>query len=538
VSARDDFDQVVTGDPSRRLGPPRAPAPRGSRLDDAWARWSADPRFSRLWRWGAPALVLLVAAVLRLWNLGHPHALVFDETYYVKDAYTLMNLGYEGAWPDEANAAFTGGDPDVYSSDASFIAHPPLGKWIIALGLAAFGAENALGWRISVAVAGILLVAATMLLARMLFRTTTLTVIAGGLLAIEGNAIVMSRVALLDTMLALFALLGAIAIVLDQRWSRRRLDDWIARREAEGRHTDWGPALLWRPWLLTAAVAFGAASAVKWSGFYFLAVFGVASIVMDALARRRAGIAFWATGSVLRQGPASFVLLVPLAAVVNVASWAGWFATAGGYYRSWVQNGNPAWGGVLEWVPLSFQNWWHYQSAMYRYHVGQSSPHSYESPAILWPFSARPTSMFYERLDDSLVQTITGIPNPLIWWAGTAAALFLVVRLVLARDGRAAVLIVGFVAGYAPWLLYPERTMFQFYSIAYEPYLVLAITLALGLLLGSPRDPRPRRTVGLAVVGVFLGLCVALSAFFLPLWTAMPISEEFLRLHYWFRSWI
>ncbi|MEY4390538.1 MAG: hypothetical protein RLZZ400_281, partial [Actinomycetota bacterium] len=39
------------------------------------------------------ALVVALGAVLRLWDLGYPHKLVFDETYYVKDAYTLSKLG-------------------------------------------------------------------------------------------------------------------------------------------------------------------------------------------------------------------------------------------------------------------------------------------------------------------------------------------------------------------------------------------------------------------------------------------------------------
>ena len=55
-------------------------------------------------------------------------------------------------------------------------------------------------------VGGILLVLVTMLLAKRLFRSTLLAVIAGGLIAIDGNAIVMSRVALLDTMLELDAI--------------------------------------------------------------------------------------------------------------------------------------------------------------------------------------------------------------------------------------------------------------------------------------------------------------------------------------------
>jgi hypothetical protein len=33
----------------------------------------------------APWLVILLAAFFRLWNLGYPNKLVFDETYYVKE---------------------------------------------------------------------------------------------------------------------------------------------------------------------------------------------------------------------------------------------------------------------------------------------------------------------------------------------------------------------------------------------------------------------------------------------------------------------
>ena len=119
----------------------------------------------------------------------------------------------EDFWPRrwaEAYVAFAAGDPDTYYTTGSFIAHPPLGKWIIAAGMAAFGTDSAFGWRIGVAVVGILLVALTMLVARHLFTSTTMVVAAGALLAIDGNAIVMSRVSLLDTPVAFFALLALV----------------------------------------------------------------------------------------------------------------------------------------------------------------------------------------------------------------------------------------------------------------------------------------------------------------------------------------
>src|SRR5690606_27746712 len=108
--------------------------------------------------------------------------------------------------------------------------------------------DNPTGWRIAVAVAGILLVALTMLVMRRLTRSTVVPLLAGLLLAVDGIGIVMSRVGLLDGILALFVLLGVGAVLLDREWSAVRLTAWMRRREDAARLTDWGPALLWRPW--------------------------------------------------------------------------------------------------------------------------------------------------------------------------------------------------------------------------------------------------------------------------------------------------
>lgn len=55
------------------------PEPIGSRIDDWWLRQSVTVQ--RLLRSAAPAIVVLVAAFTRLFNLGQPNSLVFDETF-------------------------------------------------------------------------------------------------------------------------------------------------------------------------------------------------------------------------------------------------------------------------------------------------------------------------------------------------------------------------------------------------------------------------------------------------------------------------
>ena len=81
---------------------------------------------------------------------GYPNKLVFDETYYAKDAYSLLQFGYERNWPTDANAKIIAGNLDAMQDTASFIVHPPVGKWLIAAGEQLFG-MNSFGWRFGAA---------------------------------------------------------------------------------------------------------------------------------------------------------------------------------------------------------------------------------------------------------------------------------------------------------------------------------------------------------------------------------------------------
>ncbi|MGV8897250.1 MAG: dolichyl-phosphate-mannose--protein mannosyltransferase [Rhodoglobus sp.] len=510
-----EFDAVVAG--------------AGTRIDDWWLRQSLA--IHRLARWGAPALVVVIASITRLVGLAHPASLVFDETFYVKDAWTLFNLGYEGSWPAEADAQFNAGATDVFTTDPAFVVHPPLGKWFIGLGMGWLGSDNPVGWRIATVLAGILAVVLLMIVAKMLFRSTLLATIAGLLFAIDGNAIVMSRVALLDNFVMLFALLGFIAILLDRGWSQKRLDIWLARKNG-----DWGPAIWWRPWLIAAGVAFGAATAVKWNGLYFLAALAVYTLAVDAVARRRAGIPFWLSGTIFKQGPVSFLLTVPAAVVTYLVTWIGWFVTSGGYSRQWAEGTGNAWTGLLSWVPLSLQSFWHFEVSVYNYHVGESRPHPYQANPLTWLFLIRPTSMYYEG-DATGGESISGIANPVIWWAATAAALYLVYRLIRFREWRVGLILAGLGAGYLPWLMYLNRTVFQFYTIAFEPYLILALTAVIGIVLGDARDPSWRRLSGIRIVVIFLAVAIAVSVFFWPSWTGLRLDYFWLAAHWWLPTW-
>ena len=46
----------------------------------------------RVTGWVVTVLITVIAFAIRVVNLGYPNKLVFDETYYAKDAYSLLQV--------------------------------------------------------------------------------------------------------------------------------------------------------------------------------------------------------------------------------------------------------------------------------------------------------------------------------------------------------------------------------------------------------------------------------------------------------------
>ncbi|WP_413316616.1 phospholipid carrier-dependent glycosyltransferase [Agrococcus sp. 1P02AA] len=480
----------VDGHDARADAPVAPSLPRGRRLAEAALRVERrlrEPRIRRTLEIAAPVAIVGIAAVARLAGLEHPHQLAFDETYYVKEGWSMWQLGFEGEWAEGSNERFEAGDPSGLTTEADYVVHPPLGKWIIGMAMAAFGMADPFFWRLPSALAGIALVALTYAVARGLLRSVAFASLAGFWMAIDGFAIIMSRTALLDGVLALFVLAGAGALLLDRRGSPARTVRALAARRRRLGAAMWG-----RPWLVIAGVLLGAACATKWSGAAFLAAFGLWTVLMDALDRRRAGFRHPWLGTLLTQAPTSFVLLVGPALAVYIASFAGWFDGGWGSQLA-LERVDLRWGGLLAWVPLGLQSLWMYHAQQLGFHVGLDSDHPYQSPALEWLWLGRPTG-FEMGTGDAGVWWITALPNVLVWYAGILAVGFLLFHLGRALDRTAGFLLLAIAAGYGPWLAFPERTIFLFYAIVFLPFLIIGLAYALQLLVGRrPAAPRGRK---------------------------------------------
>ncbi|HZI97922.1 MAG TPA: phospholipid carrier-dependent glycosyltransferase [Actinomycetales bacterium] len=519
-----------------------APVPAAARESVLRRHLVGRTPHDQLWGWVAPLIVAAVAGVLRFFRLGEPHQLVFDETYYVKQAYTYLQVGYELRWPEGADESFTAGTPDVYSDTADFPVHPPVGKWMIALGIRLFGVESSFGWRFSAALVGMLMVLLVARIARRLLGSTLLGATAGLLLAVDGHHLVHSRTSLLDIFLAFWALAAFGALLVDRDRSRARLARVVAARRQAGQGVSaWGPWLGLRPWRLLGAVCLGLAVGTKWSGLFFVAAFGLMTVLWDVGARRAAGLGTSRLGGIVTQGVPAALVVLPVVGVTYLSSWAGWFASSDAHLRRYARENLPD-----SLVPDALRSLGKYHQDMYSFHRGLESDHPYEAHPWSWLVQGRPTSFFYESFERgdagcavaSCSKAITSLGNPVVWWGGTVAVVVVLFCWLLRRDWRAGAILAGLAGGYLPWFAYSERTIYAFYSVAFVPFVVLALAYALGLLLGPRKAPPSRRMIGALLAGAVVVAAVVALAWFWPVWTAEVIPYGQWRARMWLPSWI
>ncbi|MYY83089.1 MULTISPECIES: phospholipid carrier-dependent glycosyltransferase [unclassified Streptomyces] len=505
--------------------------------------------------WVGPLLITLVAGVTRFWNLGNPKAVIFDETYYAKDAWALIHRGFEVNWPEKVNGDVLkqGGDIAI-PHDASYVVHPPVGKYVIGVGEWLFGFDP-FGWRFMTAVLGTLSVLMLCRIGRRLFRSTFLGCLAGGLLAVDGLHFVMSRTALLDQVLMFFVLAAFGCFLIDRDKARARLAAALPSDE-EGRvrpdvHVAETLRLGWRPWRWAAGLCLGLAFGTKWNGLYVMVFLCLMTVFWDVGARRVAGARRPHLAVLRRDVLPAFVSTVPVALATYVVSWLGWILSptdgTGGYYRNWAATAGK--GGHWTWLPDWVRSLWHYEHAVYEFHVGLSSPHTYQSNPWSWIVDGRPVSYFYESplpgkdgcppdTTEKCAREVLALGTPLLWWAAAFALLYVLWRWAFRRDWRAGAILCGVVAGYLPWFFYQERTIFYFYAVVFVPFLCLAVAMTIGAILGPPGSSERRRVVGAAASGVLVLLILWNFIYFWPIYTGTAIPIDSWRSRMWLDTWV
>ena len=440
----------------------------------------------RLTPWGLGALAL----ALRLWHLGSLKGFVFDEVYYAQNANSLLHHGVE---------------LDPKSAAAQFIVHPPVGKWMIAVGIKLFGFHE-FGWRVSGALVGAASIVMIYYIAKRLFDNYFLALSAGILMSADGLNLVMSRTALLDIFLMFFVLLGFFFLLRSQHFA--------------------------------AGISLGLAAATKWSGIYYLAAYLLFTLYVEYRRNRALEIDHPIQTLIREKLPKRSLQYVIIPIAVYCASWSGWLLNTSGYDRNWA-NTQP--GGFFSFIPGPIRSLWHYHAEMWNFHTTLTTSHPYAANAWSWLIMARPTSFYYQSPKGcgvpACAQEVLALGTPLLWWAGVAAIAVTFGYWIARREWQSGLLLLSLAAGYLPWFGWQKRTVFNFYTIAFEPFVILLIVYCLAKLLEPNEEGVVPKSRSYASYG-FLTVVVLNFLYFLPLSLGSIITYSHWSSLMWFPSWI
>jgi dolichyl-phosphate-mannose--protein O-mannosyl transferase len=531
---------------------PAAPADEAGRLAALRARLAVPMPDDRPWGWLGPLLVTAFGAFLRFDRLRVPRALIFDETYYAKDAWSILNHGVELTLVNNANAIIQAGHTNIFApcdhtaACGEYVVQPEVGKLLIAVGEWLFGL-NSFGWRFASAVFGSLAILLICRIARRMTRSTLLGCIAGLLMSLDGLEFVLSRSGILDIFLMFFVLAAFGCILIDRDVGRAQLAVGVARREGG----QLGPGFGIRRWRVAAGICLGLAVGTKWNAAWYIVGFAALITAWDIGARRAAGLKSFVRGG-LREArwlPVTFIV-IPLG--VYLASWSGWFATSTGYFRDYAQTH-----GVHTPVISALYSLYQYHMQAITFGVGLKTPHPYQSQPWDWLLVTRPVAFFYECYTGPVAgpshycpsgykgaewsQEVLALGTPAIWWGSMLALLFCLGWWLLHRDWRAGAVLLGVLAGWGPWFPLVSRTKFYYYALEFEPFLILSIVLCLGLILGPATASSLRRATGALITGAYV-LCVLLMFwYFYSILAGQVIPYQDWLHHMWYRigrGWI
>jgi dolichyl-phosphate-mannose-protein mannosyltransferase len=209
-------------------------------------------------------VTVLVGLWARVWKLGFPGQRIWDEIYFPVMARKFL----EG----------------VYQFDL----HPPLGKFIIAVGIALFG-DTPIGWRVMPLLFGCAMIPLGAALGWYLMRERVAALLLAAFIAGETFLIAYSRIGIMDGILVFFTLATLLAALLVERWGQ----------------------VLW------VAVLLGLAISVKWA--VFMVVVPVGYILWRKGLLRPFVASLWVSGIL-------YIFIVYLGALISVTTnpWEAW----------------------------------------------------------------------------------------------------------------------------------------------------------------------------------------------------------------------
>lgn len=171
-----------------------------------------------------------------------------------------------------------------------------------------------------------------------------------------------------------------------------------------------------------------------------------------------------------------------------------------------------------------------------RNHLFLTNIHRDASLWITWPFLIRPvwfgTNYHFQSMPENLqiIDGILCIGNPFIFALFIPALIYIFHKISKRSNAYYILIPLGLFVFWIPSFLIGKAGLFNHFYPAL-PFMIISIAIMIEDLLSSNKDL-------LSVLGITILILIILGfCFFFPLWTAIPISYQFLMQHLWLPSW-
>ncbi len=424
---------------------------------------------------------------------------LFDEQDKVPESPTYMNSAYF----DEIYHARTAYEhmENVYPYEVS---HPPLGKLIIGIGIRLFGLTP-FGWRFMGTLFGVLMLPFIYVFIKNMFGKTLIAASGTILFAFDFMHFVQTRIATIDTYGVFFIL---------------AMFFFMYRYIAKDYRAPFKKTAL--P-LFLSGLMFGIGAASKW-----IVIYGAVGLALIWLLRQVLVGVYYVKNGQSREFIAyevktvllSVLSFIIIPAIIYVLSYIPY-----GMARDMTVSG-----GMLSnkyFYDIILEN----QRFMFSYHSELIATHPYSSPWYSWIFDIRPILYYLEYLPNNQKSAFGAFGNPLVWWGGLVAFIYVVIRFVKTRDDKALFIIIGLMAQLLPWVII-SRIVFIYHYFPSTLFLVLSICYAFDSMFKRDKG-RYKLAIAAytaAAVVLFIAFYPVLTGISAPRW----YTTNFLQ---WLPSW-
>lgn len=400
----------------------------------------------------------------------------FDEIYHARTAYEMK----EGLYNYENT-------------------HPPLGKFIISIGVRIFG-MNPFGWRIMGTLFGILMLPFMYLFGKRMFDKAWVAGIITSLFAFDFMHFTQTRIATIDVY-------GTFFIIAMY---------YFMYAYAQTSFHDTPLIKTWIP-LGLSGLCMGLGIASKWTAVYAGA--GLAFVFLYIMIVRYKEYRDVKAVSMSKKGKRSnhdmvdnykgnliktLGICVVFFVVIPVVI----------YLLSYIPYSDGTTDGLLT---QCLRN----QEGMFSYHSSLVAEHPYSSWWYEWPVMIRPVFYYCNTLANGLKEGISAFGNPLVWWAGIPALIYMFYLIIRKADRTAMFITFAYFVQYVPWM-FVSRITFAYH---YFPSTVFVV-LMLGYCARDFVKDKPERikyVIGYALTAFLLFIM------FYPVISGQPIDLSYVE---------